>query len=97
MLRFFKIGFIMRWLSFDKVLLSMIDYARKFEEPNCQVWNGAREMITVYRMGLRFESWEEMSNVQVDDLQDAIEMAIMSEKFIKVLGSDNQVKEAANS
>jgi hypothetical protein len=38
-----------------------------------------------------------MSNVQVDDLQYAIEMAIMSEKFIKVLTSDNQVKEAADS
>lgn len=35
-----------------------------------------------------------MSDVQVDDLQDAIETAIMSEKFIKVLRSDNQVKEA---
>lgn len=34
-------------------------------------------------------------SVQVDDLQDAVETAIMSEKFIKVLRSGNQVKEAA--
>lgn len=47
-----------------------------------------------FESGLRFESWEEMSDVQVDDLQDAIETAIMLEKFIKVLRSDNQVKEA---
>lgn len=37
-----------------------------------------------------------MSDVQVDDLQDAVEMAIMLEKFIKVLRTDNQVKEAAS-
>jgi hypothetical protein len=36
-----------------------------------------------------------MSDLQVDDLQDAVEMAIMLEKFVKVLRSGNQVKEAA--
>lgn len=29
----------------------MIDYARKFEEPNCQVWNDESSMITVSRVG----------------------------------------------